>query len=223
MEVGSIETAGSGKGIEAVISGQAKLGGSSRPLFAEEKRQGLREKRIGFDGINVFVRRSNPIRNLSKNQLKNIFTGRIRNWKEVGGRNAPVVVITEILGEQRATMLEFQKLIMDGEPYLSDRQEVDRPAEQISALQNNNNAIISVSKAFSAPEIRAISVNHMKPSHQNIRSGRYPLRQPIYLFTKGAPKGVEKKFLDFILSKRGQEIVCEHFCPTEDKTPAHDH
>ena len=222
-KIGSITTGGSGKGIEAVISGQAKLGGSSRPLFANEKKQGLRQTRIGYDGIFVFAHKDNQIRDLSRSQLKKIFTGRITNWKEVGGRDAPIVVVTEILGEQRATMLEFQKLIMDGETYLSDRQEVDRPAEQVSVLQNNDNAIISVSAAFSAPGIRAISVDHIQPSHKNIRSRKYHLIRPVYLFTKGAPKGIEKKFLDFMLSKKGQAIVFAHFCPFEDKTPAHDH
>lgn len=223
VKVGSIDTAGSGKGVEAVLAGRAKLGGVSRRLFAEEKQQGLHQTRIGFDGILVFVHHNNPIRDLSKRQLKNIFIGRIRNWKEVGGRDSPIVVVTEIIGEQNATVLEFQKLIMDSQPYLSERQEVNRPAEQVLVLQKNDNAIISVSIAFSAPGIKPISINHIKPSHANIRSGKYPLTRPIYLFTKGAPKGIEKKFLDFILSKRGQEIVCEHFCPAEASTPMQQH
>lgn len=210
---GAIDDAGSGKGMEAILSGESKLGGISRPLLPDEKRLSLHAVRIGSDGIVVFVNRNNPIRELSKQQLKAIFTGRIRNWKEVGGRDERIVVVTEILGEQRATMLEFQEIVMDGLPYLSDRQEVDRPAEQVSILQNTENAVISVSAAFAKPGIRAVSINKVFPSRANIRSGSYLITRPLILLTKGQPKGVEKKFLNFMLSPPGQRIVSTKFVP----------
>ncbi|MDP1808186.1 MAG: phosphate ABC transporter substrate-binding protein [Actinomycetota bacterium] len=211
-KIGSIEVPGSGKGIKAVIDGKAPLAGSSRPLKPEEEQQGIESQPIGFDALGVFVNNDNPVKNLSKSQVIDIFTGKIKNWREVGGPDKPISVITEILGQARATMLEFQELAMDGQPYTKARKEVDRPADQVAELQKNSNGIISVSAAFSRPGIRELTIGGISISNKTVNaSGTYPYTRPLVLVTKQNPPSVVQEFLDFMASSRGQEIVNRQF------------
>jgi phosphate transport system substrate-binding protein len=99
----SLEVPGSGKGIEALLAGQANVAGASRPLKPDEKAKKILGTIIGYDAVAVFVSKDNPVSDLSKEQLKGIFTGKITNWKQVGGKDAPIAVNTEIQGAKRAT------------------------------------------------------------------------------------------------------------------------
>ena len=216
----SIKQPGSGKGIKALIDGKATLGGASRRLKTKEKKARVLGHTIGYDAIAVFVHKSNPVKNLTKAQLKGIFTGKITNWKEVGGKDAPITPNTEILGEKRATMLVFQKLAMDNAAYGKGFKEIDYPRDQIIGLAKDKTGICTVSLGLLAavtPEVRknvkAIDVNGVKPDDKNIRSGAYLISRPLILATKGLPKGKAKKFIKFILSPEGQTIVAINFVP----------
>lgn len=211
IKFGTIENPGSGKGLEAVMKGRAKLAGASRPLRANEKRRKLYYQIIGYDAIGIYVHRNNPVASLTGEQVKGIFTGKIKNWMEVGGNDAPIVVITETWGEKRATMIEFQKLAMDGAEYRADRIEVNKPRDQAAKLAGEENGIISVSIAFARPEIKAIIFDNVAPEPENVRSGAYLLSRPLLLVTKGLPKGDLEKFFDFIISPEGQRIVSKKF------------
>jgi phosphate transport system substrate-binding protein len=214
----AIEMPGSGKGIEAVIAGKALMAGASRPLTPEEKKLKLYYQVIGYDAIGVFVHKSNPVKKLTKEQVKGIFTGRITNWKTVGGKDAPIVCITEILAGKHATIIEFQSLAMDGADYVSNRVEVDNPAVQAARLATEENGITAVSFSFAGPQLKVVYVNNAAPDPVNVRSGAYPLSRPLLLVTKGLPQGDVKKFIDFILSPQGQAIVAKMFIPiTESK------
>ena len=216
----SIDQPGSGKGIKALIDGKVTLGGASRPLKAAEKKERILGHVIGYDAIAVFVHKSNPVTNLTKAQLKGIFTGKIKNWKEVGGKDEPITANTEILGEKRATMLEFQKLVMDKAPYGKGFKEIDFPRDQIVYLSKDPNSICTVSLGLLAAcpadvrkKVKAVSVNGVQPTDRNIRSGAYLISRPLNLATKGLPKGKVKKFITFMLSKEGQKIVAINFVP----------
>lgn len=211
VEIGTIESPGSGLGIEAVIQGKALLAGASRPLNADEEQQHLYKQVIGYDAIVVFVNKKNPVRALTKAQIKAIFTGKINNWREVGGKDAPIAVITETLSAKRATMVEFQKLAMDGGEYLSDRREVDKPTDQVALLQEQEGGIISVSLAFDAPGIKAVSINNISPDPDNVRSGAYLFSRPLILVTAGQPQNEMADFFTFMLSSEGQAIVNKKF------------
>lgn len=217
---GSVEQPGSGKGIKALIEGKVAIGGASRALTPEEKKAGVLGHIIGYDAIAVFVHKSNPVRNLTKEQIKGIFTGRIKNWKEVGGKDAAIAVNTEILGEKRATMLVFQELTMDNAAYGRGFKEIDFPRDQIVEAAKDVNSICSVSfgllAAVSADlrdKVKAVSVNGIEPTDKNIRSGAYLISRPLVLGTMGLPKGDVKEFISFMLSKEGQEIVSKNFVP----------
>ncbi len=215
----SVKQPGSGKGIKALINGEANLAGASRALKKKERKQVL-GKTIGYDAIAVFIHKENPVKNLTKAQLKGIFTGEIKNWKDVGGNDAPITPNTEILGDQRATMLVFQKMAMDGADYGKGFNEIDLPRDQIVQLASDRNGICSVSFGLLAAtresvknKVKSVSVNGIEPTPKNIKSGAYLISRPLTLATKGLPKGDVKEFISFILSPEGQKIVGINFVP----------
>jgi phosphate transport system substrate-binding protein len=214
----SIDQPGSGKGIQALLDGKVTLVGASRTLKSDEKSKKLLGTAIGYDAIAVFVHKNNPVKNLSKEQVKGIFTGKIKNWKEVGGKDAPIQPNTEIAGEKRATMLAFQEMAMDNAAYGKGFKEIDFPRDQIVDVAKNENSICSVSYGLLAAvdqglrqNVKAITVNNIAPTDKNIQSGAYLISRPLLLVTKGLPKDNVKKFIDFMLSPEGQKIVSENF------------
>lgn len=218
----SIEQPGSGKGIKALLEGKVTLAGASRALETEEKKQKLIGTAIGYDAIAVFINAKNPIKNLTKEQVKGIFTGKIKNWKEVGGKDAPIRVNTEIAGQKRATMLAFQEMAMDKAPYGTGFKEIDFPKDQIVEVAKDENGICSVSAGLLAAvpsdlknKVKTITVDGIEPEDKNIRSGAYLISRPLLLVTAGLPKGNVKKFIDFMLTKEGQDIVNKNFVPVK--------
>ena len=222
MKFKSVEMPGSGKGIKALVEGKVTIAGASRSLEAEEKKQKLLGHTIAYDAIAVFVNKENPVKNLTKEQLKKIFTGEIKNWKEVGGKDAAIEVNTEIAGEKRATMLAFQEMAMDKAPYGKGFKEIDLPRDQIVDVAKNPNAVCSVSAGLLAAvtpdlqkNVKTVTVNGVEPKDKNIQSGAYLISRPLLLVTHGLAKGNAKKFIDFMLSKEGQEIVGKNFVPVK--------
>jgi phosphate transport system substrate-binding protein len=214
----ALDVPGSGKGIDALLAGKANLAGASRPIKAEEKAKGLVGTVIGFDAVAVFVNVDNPVEKLSKEQLKGIFTGKITNWREVGGKDAPIAVNTEIQGAKRATMEMFNELVMDKAAYGAGFKEIDLPKDQIVEVARNPNGIgtpslgllSAVSKDLRA-KVKAVAVNGVVPTHESIRSGAYLVSRPLNLATMGAPTGAVKAFIDFMLTPEGQVFVEKDF------------
>jgi phosphate transport system substrate-binding protein len=213
-----MEMPGSGKGLEALLDGRVIIAGVSRDLKKKEKEQNLKGTVIGYDAIAVFVHADNPVQNLSKEQLKGIFTGKIKNWKEVGGNNAPIEPNTEIAGAKRATMLEFQDMVMDGAPYGAGFKQIDFPKDQIIETAKNKNAICTVSRgllmklsAYMRTKVKVVNVNGAAPTEADILSHAYIISRPLLLVTVGKPKGEAKRFIDFMLSPEGQTKVRINF------------
>ncbi len=211
--IGPIETPGSGEGIEAVKAGRAAFAGVARPFYEGEDALNLRYMIFGYDAIALFVHPDNPVKDLSRKQIGEIFTGRIRNWQDVGGRDESITVITETSGKKRATMLEFQRLAFKGDDYLAERVEVDKPADQVESLADNPNGIISVSVAFDMPDIKLISVDGVLPVPKAIRSYQYFAVRPLMFVYEGRPQGTLRDFFDFMLSDEGQTLVGQKFVP----------
>jgi phosphate transport system substrate-binding protein len=216
----AFEVPGSGKGIENLVAGRATVAGASRPLKAEEKARKVIGTTIGYDAVAVFVNRDNPVTDLSKEQLKDIFTGKITNWKQVGGKDAPIAVNTEIIGEKRATLEMFNELVMDKAAYGAGFKEIDLPRDQIVEVARNPNGIGTPSLGLLAsvpPDVRAkvkaVSVDGIAPTPENIQSGAYLISRPLNLATMGPPAGVVKQLVDFMLSTEGQELVARNFVP----------
>jgi phosphate transport system substrate-binding protein len=203
---------GSGTGFKAVMEGKVPIGGMSRALKRKEKRQNPYYQIIGYDAIAIFVHDKNPIQNLSKDQVKGIFTGEITNWKELGGGDADIVVVTEIKAGDRATIQEFKKMALDGAEF-GETKEIDKPHDCVKYIASDEYAITHASLAFNMSGVKALALDTIEPSFEHVKTGAYRLSRPLLLLAKELPKGNVRKFFEFILSPEGQAIVAEKFVP----------
>jgi phosphate transport system substrate-binding protein len=211
VKLGPIAIQGSGHGLELVVRGAAPLAGVSRSLTFVEKQQRIYYQTIGYDAVAVYVHGSNPVTNLSKATLKGIYTGRIRNWEEVGGKDAPLVLITQNPGTGRTIMVEFRDHVMDGAAYREDRREVDRQPDQVEALLSEPQGITAVSLASARLGINAVAIEGFPPDPRSVRSGAYILSRPLLLVTPARPDPDARRFVEFMLSPEGQAIVARKF------------
>jgi phosphate transport system substrate-binding protein len=212
VAIGDIQNQGSGVGIAMVARGDAALGGASRALTVAEKKSGVRYQIIGYDALVVFVNSSNRVKTLTRSELRDIFTGQVRNWKEVGGVAAPITVITVRVAERRGQSVEFQEHALEGRPYREDRREVDGgQTAQAAAIATEPHGVAVVSPAFAVPGMRPIALEGFEPSPENIRSGAYVLSRPLILVVPARPASDVRRFLEFMVGSEGQAIVARDF------------
>ncbi len=207
-----IQAVGSSAGIKAAMDGTASIGMSSRELKGEEKAS-LTEYVIAKDGIAVIINPANDVGNLSPQQVTDIFMGKIKNWSEVGGSGGEIIVVSRESGS--GTRTAFEELL---------KVEVEKDGKKMSGLVANaiqaegNGAIKSniaskkgaigyVSLGYLDGSIKTVKINNVTPSEATILDGTYSISRPFLLLTKGAASGEAKKYIDFILSGEGQEIV----------------
>jgi|Deesub1362B_J571_1020462.scaffolds.fasta_scaffold00011_44 phosphate transport system substrate-binding protein len=196
---------GSLAGIKATLAGIIDIGGVSRELKEEELKKGLVPYTIGYGAIGVVAHKDIPIDNLTKQQLKDIMTGKIRNWKAVGGPNLPIKVVTSTPG--CACREEFRKIVMNGEPYV--KKAIISPMETLSeTVKNIPGAIGPLATAvIDKQKVKIIKVDGVAPTSENIKTKKYKVVREINLVTKGPATGKAKKFIEFMLSEIGQALI----------------
>lgn len=212
-----IDNPGSGQGVDALLKDKTELAGISRPIEAKERALGLRFFIIGYDAIGVVVHKDNPIKQLSMEQLKNIFAGKITNWSEVGGKNAPIEVVIEKLAEKRATQIVFTEIVFDTKTligtYSKEAIEVDAPIDEVNYVKTHPNAITAASMVFvkNSPEVQALNINGVDAVDKNIADGSYQISRPLVLVTKEKLSPHLLQFLNYVYSKEAQAIVNKTF------------
>lgn len=205
---------GSGKGFAAVMAGSVDMAGVSRALLSDEKKLKPYYQTIGYDAIAVFVNEKNAVKDLSSENLAAIFSGTITNWKDVGGKDAKIAIVTEIKAGDRATIKAFRELALEnGE--LAQSKEIDKPIECVKYVATDENAITFASLSFNTSGARALSLDGVAAQPKNVKTGAYFLSRPLLMVTKTLPQGDVKKFLDFLLSVEGQAIVGKSFIPVK--------
>lgn len=197
---------GSSAGIKDATSGVSDIGMSSRDLKDEEKKD-VDENVIAYDGIAVITNSSNKIKNLTKEQIKNIFTGKITNWSEVGGDNKEIVVVSREEGS--GTRTAFQEILgYESGELISTAQIASGSGDIKTAVVGNENAIGYVSFEYLDSSINAVSVEGVEPKGDNVKNKTYSLSRGFLLVNKKGEISEEaKKLVDWILSDKGQEFV----------------
>ncbi len=197
---------GSGSGIKAALDGTCDIGLASRYLTEDEKAEGLTETILAYDGIAIILNSENPVDNLTLEQVKQLYTGKISNWSEVGGNDAEVVLIGREAGS--GTRDGFES-ITDTENQCNYRQELTSTGAVITAVESNPNAIGYASLASVQDSVKIISVNGVTPTEGSIKDGSYSIQRPFVLVTKQDTALSEnaQAFFDYITSGEANELI----------------
>lgn len=203
------EFVGSGAGIEAVTNGTTDIGNSSRSLKDEEKAAGVVENVVAIDGIAVCVDPVNEVADLTKEQLTNIYNGTVTNWKEVGGADEPIIVIGREAGS--GTRGAFEELVdlVDGCKYAN---ELDSTGAVIAKVASTPGAIGYASLDALDDSVKALSLEGVEATAENIKAGNYFLSRPFVMATKGEiseQNDLVQAWFDFVLGDEGQQVASE--------------
>ena len=209
----SVQGGGSGVGIASIIDGTCDIADSSRPIKGKElkkaKTKGINLKAnvIAMDGIAVIVHPSNKVNGISKNKIKDIYTGKISNWAELGGANKKIVVVSRDTAS--GTFEAFNKLVLDEEKVRPDALMQTSNQAVATVVARTPGAIGYVGLGYLSAKVKAIAIDGVAPSKEAVRSGKYPLARSLFMYTNGEPEGLVKDFINFILSEEGQKLVEE--------------
>ncbi len=197
---------GSGSGIKAVQEGRCDIGLSSRDLKAEEKEAGLNGTVLAYDGIAVIVNPENTVSDLSLETIAKIYTGEITNWSEVGGNDAEIVLIGREAGS--GTRDGFES-ITDTEDVCQYRQELTSTGDVITTVSQNPGAIGYASVASVKDTVKAVTVDGISATEENIKNGSYVVQRPFVLVTKSdkALSKAAQEFFNYITSADANEII----------------
>jgi phosphate transport system substrate-binding protein len=210
---------GSGTGIAALINGTTDICSSSRPIKKDEvaqleKKYGYKglEIRVAMDGLAIYVHKSNPIKQLTMAQIKDIFTGKITNWKDVGGKDSKILLYSR--ENNSGTYEFFKEHVLNKQDFAASAQHMAGTAALINAVSKDPNGIGFGGAAY-AKNVKAIPVAKDQNSKAvaanvaSIHSGEYPISRFLYFYLNAKPTGNVKKFIDWVISPAGQKVVNE--------------
>jgi phosphate transport system substrate-binding protein len=210
----TVKKTGSGDGAAALIDGRCDIASMSRAMKAKEVKNAVNKNvmpmghAIAMDGVCVIVHPSNPVKEITIKQIRDIYMGKIKNWKDLGGSDMPIVVISR--DTSSGTYETFKKLVMGKKNKMFDGVEYVSSNPQAHArVSTTKGAIGYVGLGFVDPKVKALSVEKVKPSKKTIASGVYPISRPLFLYTNGYPKlgSAVHAFCTFYLTEAGQEII----------------
>ena len=214
---------GSGTGLSRLISATCGIAMSSRNIKDKEialaKQKGVNpfEIKVALDGLAVVVNPANPVSKLTLDQLAGIFTGKISNWKEVGGKDEKIVILSREVNS--GTHVYFKEHVLrkgkaDGKEEFAPQALLLSSSQAIADEVAGNSATIGYyGMGYISTKQKAVSVakddksEYINPTIENVLNGKYPISRPLFLYTNGEPQGLIKKFVDYTLSKEGQDIV----------------
>jgi phosphate transport system substrate-binding protein len=207
-----IAAEGSTTGITAIIDGTAAIGMSSRPVKPTEDSAGqakgvkLTPTTVAFDGIAVIVNAANPIKELTKKQVEQIFTGDITDWSALGGAAGKISIYTR--NTSSGTYSEFKELAMKKRDYAGSSQKMAGNEQIAQEVSKNPMGIGYVGLAYTkAAGIKMVKIEGVELNDESVRSNKWPYSRPVFYYTNGAPTDDAKKFVEFTISEEGQKIA----------------
>jgi len=209
-----IAAEGSTTGIAAIIDGTAAIGMSSRPAKSTEESTAIAKgvkltpTIVAYDGMALIVNVKNPVTNLAKRQIEQIFTGDVTDWSAVGGGAALFSIYTR--NTSSGTYSEWKEMAMNKRDYAASAQKLAGNEQIASEVAANLNGIGYVGLAYThGPGIKVVSVDGVLPNKETINAKKYVLARPTFYYTNGSPSGEAANFLEYTLSPEGQAMV-EH-------------
>ena len=202
-----VQGGGSTQGVQTAISGAADIGVSSRELSDQEKESHLVETTIALDGIAVVVHPGNPVNELTREEIENIYLGNITNWKALGGPAGDITVVCREEGS--GTRGAFEEIVMNKKSITNKAIIQNSTGAVRTTVAGDPRGIGFVSLASLNQEVKAVNIDGVTPSIENVNNGSYQIARPFLYLTKGQPEGVVKAFIDFTLSREGQQLLVE--------------
>lgn len=197
---------GSGVGVQKVGEGLVGIGNTGRALKDTEiEKYGLKSFPFAIDGVAIVVNNANGVAALSKAQLKAIYAGTIKNWKELGGADAPISLYVREDGS--GTRETFEERALDKGTATQSANVVNSNGAMKTAVAQDKNAIGYVGIGHLDTTLKGVVLDGMVPSQQNASDGTYKITRLLYMNTKGAPTGLTEKFIEYIYSPEGAAII----------------
>jgi phosphate transport system substrate-binding protein len=207
---------GSGTGIAALINGTTDLANSSRNIKKDEVEKVKKafsveavEFTVAKDGVAIYVNESNPLTQITPDQLKAIYQGDVTSWKQVGGPDAPIVLYSR--ENSSGTYVFFKEHVLKGADYAASAQTLPGTAAVVNAISKEKNGIgyggAAYAKGIKELHVVGADGKAYEASAANVKSGKYPLSRGLFVYTRGAPTGEAKEFIDYCLSAAGQALV----------------
>ncbi len=218
----SVTGGGSGTGIAALLNGTTDICAASREIQGQEreiavqKKINLVEHVVARDGLAIIVNPANPVADLSLEQLRKIFIGEYTNWKDVGGPDLPIIVLSR--ESSSGTFVFFQEHVLKKADYTPRARLLAGTSALVQSVEADQGAIAYVGLAYALDAKTKVKIVGVKstddaaavlPSDETVRAGRYPVARPLYLYTNGSSSPEVQAFIDFCLSDAGQKIVTE--------------
>ena len=209
---------GSGVGIAALINGTTDIANSSRGIKGDESAK-VRDRfnvlpvetAVAKDGVALYVNEANGVSQLTVDQLKGIYQGDVTNWKEVGGADAPIVLYSR--ENSSGTYVFFKEEVLKGEDFAAAAQTLPGTAAVVNAVSREKNGIGYGGAAYAkgVKEVKVLGKDGQGylPNAENVKSGKYPLSRPLFVYTRGKPSGEAQAFIDYCLSAEGQAVVTQ--------------
>jgi phosphate transport system substrate-binding protein len=211
---------GSGIGIAALINKTTDIADASRPIKDNEKQRiknawgkEPKEFKVALDGITIYVNEANPIKEFTLSQLKDIFTGKITNWKDLGWEDRPIIVYTR--ENSSGTYVFFKEHVLQNQDYTSSAQSMPGTATVVNAVAKEKYGIGYGGVAY-AKGVKIVPVKkdekspaYLPTDQENIKKGLYPISRFLYMYTCEYEDPEVKAFIDWVLSPEGQKIVSE--------------
>ncbi len=209
----SVQGGGSGFGIASLIDGSTDIADASRPMKEKEiikaRSKGVypHEIIVAKDGIAIIVHPSNPVDNLTSDQILDIYSGKISDWSSLGGKNMKIVVVSR--DTSSGTYEAFEELALKGERVRPDALTTASNQQVAMTVANTPGAIGYIGLGYLSSRLKAVKVNGIPCTADTVISGKYPLSRPLFMYTNGKPKGIIKDYIGFVLSEEGQRLVRE--------------
>jgi phosphate transport system substrate-binding protein len=210
---------GTGTGISALINGTTDICNASRPM-KDSERQKLQEKygsrgveiRTALDGIAIYLNQKNPIKDLTLGQVREIYTGKVTNWKQLGGPDRKIILYSR--ENNSGTYVYFKDEVLMGDDFVANAQNMPGTAAVVNAVSKDEWGIGYGGSAY-GKGIREVPIRKdadspaYAPNMDNIRSGTYPISRFLYMYLVRRPEGALKSYIDWVLGDEGQKLVSE--------------